>query len=96
MDHGFAPLPVPINAMFVVCLGKSTKKPVVINDKIEIRDIMSTVWTIDHRFGDAAIAVNFIKIMKSYTEDPENFKIEAFPDHTVYKPRALAGQQKAE
>jgi len=96
LDQGFAPLPVPINAMFVVCLGKSAKRAVVVDDKIEIREIMNTVWTIDHRFGDAAIGVSFIKIVKAYTEDPENFNIEAFPDNTVYKSRSLPSQQKAE
>jgi pyruvate/2-oxoglutarate dehydrogenase complex dihydrolipoamide acyltransferase (E2) component len=50
--------------------------------------MMNTVWTIDHRFGDAAIGVNFIKIVKAFAEDPENFNLEAFPDYTAYKPRA--------
>ena len=75
--------------MFVVCTGKVQKKPVVVNnDKIEIRDMMNTVWTIDHRFGDAAIGVNFIKIVKDFTEDPENFNLDKYPDNTEYKPRA--------
>jgi pyruvate/2-oxoglutarate dehydrogenase complex dihydrolipoamide acyltransferase (E2) component len=68
-------------------MGKAVKKPVVIDDKIEIRTMMSTVWTIDHRFGDAAIGYNIIKIVKDYTEDPENFNIEKYPDYQAYKPR---------
>jgi len=33
-----------------------TKKPVVKeNDEIVVRDIMNAVYTVDHRYGDAAI-----------------------------------------
>jgi pyruvate/2-oxoglutarate dehydrogenase complex dihydrolipoamide acyltransferase (E2) component len=70
--------------MFLVCTGKVTKKPVVVNDKIEIREMMSTVWTIDHRFGDATLACKFINIIKGYVEDPENFDITQFPEAPTY------------
>ena len=73
MDQGFAPLPVPINAMFVVCLGKSAKRAVVVDDKIEIREIMNTVWTIDHRFGDAAGWISVYNVQKDYMTDAANF-----------------------
>lgn len=46
--------------------------------------MMNTVFTMDHRFGDAALGIKFLNIIKSYVEDPENFKLENFPDAIPY------------
>jgi hypothetical protein len=73
MPQGFAPMPPALRAIFVVCLGRAEKRAVVIDDKIEIRPMMSAVYTADHRFGDASIIVNLLKAVKLYVEDPENY-----------------------
>lgn len=78
-----------MHAMFVLCIGKTQKKAVVIDNEVKIRDMMNTVWTIDHRFGDAVIGMNLIRIVRSFTEDPESFNLDSFPDYTVYKPRPI-------
>lgn len=70
--------------MFLICTGKITKKPIVINDKIEIKEMMNTVWTIDHRYGDASLACKFINIIKDFTEDPENFNMDKYPENPPY------------
>ena len=79
LEQGFAPLPTPICAFICACIGKVEKKPVVENDQIVIKPLMTTVFTVDHRFGDAALALKFLKIVKDYVEDPENFDIEKYP-----------------
>ncbi|CDW81108.1 2-oxo acid dehydrogenase acyltransferase [Stylonychia lemnae] len=84
LEQGFAPLPCPFHSMFIICSGKVMKKPVVIDGQIVIRDIMNTVWTIDHRYGDAALGLRFIKIFQDFTEDPENFDINKYPDCRTY------------
>jgi pyruvate dehydrogenase E2 component (dihydrolipoamide acetyltransferase) len=61
-----------------VCTGKAEKKPVVEGDKLVIKEMLSTVYTFDHRFGDAALSQKFCKIIKAYVEDPENFDIDKF------------------
>lgn len=53
-------------------------------DKIEVASMMNTVWTVDHRYGDAAIALNFIRIVQGFCEDPENFNIEKYPNLKDY------------
>ena len=68
----------------ISCTGKIEKKPVVENDEIVIREIMNCVHTLDHRFGDAAIAVKVLKIVKDYVEDPENFNIDAYEESIPY------------
>lgn len=70
--------------MYIICSGKVSKKPVVVDGQIVIRDIMNTVWTIDHRYGDAALGLRFIRIFKDFTEDPDNFDINKYPDCRSY------------
>ena len=77
---GMAPIPCPTRCMLVLCTGKITKKPIVENDQIVIKDMMTCCFTLDHRYGDAAIAIKIVKVMKAYIEDPENFKLEDWPD----------------
>ncbi|CDW71716.1 2-oxo acid dehydrogenase acyltransferase [Stylonychia lemnae] len=79
-EEGFAPIAIPFHSMYTVCSGKVIQRVVVMNGEIKIRDIMKTVWTIDHRYGDAAIAGRFVKIFKDYVENPQNFDISRYPD----------------
>ena len=75
--EAFAPLCPITHTMSLICTGKIEKRPVVnANGEIEIRDMMTAVSTGDHRYGDAAIFINFFKAMRGYLDDPENF------DHT--------------
>ena len=45
---------------------------------------MSCVFTVDHRFGDASLSLKFIGIIRDYIEDPENFKLDNYPDSIPY------------
>ena len=67
-----------------MCVGKATKKAVVVNDKIEIRDMCTSVMTIDHRFGDAALLLKCLNLMKDYIEDPKNFNINKYEDSKTW------------
>jgi 2-oxoglutarate dehydrogenase E2 component (dihydrolipoamide succinyltransferase) len=46
------------------------KRPVVVNDKVEIRPMMYIALTYDHRIIDGATAVQFLKEIKANVEDP--------------------------
>ena len=85
LELGFAPIPSPLHCIIVACTGKISKKPVVIDDKIVIRDIMSTVYTCDHRYGDAALLSQFTKIIKDMYEDPETFNPDNYKDLVAYE-----------
>lgn len=82
-----------MHACLVACAGKITKKPVVRDDQVVIRDMMTIVYTIDHRFGDAAILVQFCKIVKEILEDPENFDTNKFPQLPLYEDRSTDKKQ---
>lgn len=84
LEQGFAPLPCPMHQMFIICSGKVTKKPVVVDDKIVIKEMMNLVWTVDHRYGDASLATKFINIIRDFVEDPENFNVDKYPISLPY------------
>ncbi len=52
------------------------KRPVVIDDKIEIRPMMYVALTYDHRIIDGRQAVSFLMRIKEYIEDPDKLLLE--------------------
>jgi pyruvate dehydrogenase E2 component (dihydrolipoamide acetyltransferase) len=61
-----------INHPEVAILGlmKLQKRPVVREDKVEIRDMMNLVLTFDHRVVDGADAANFMNVIVKSLENP--------------------------
>ncbi len=54
----------------ILGIGKIAKKPVVINDKIEIGDILPLSLTFDHRIIDGADGGRAMRAFKKYLKDP--------------------------
>jgi len=52
------------------------KRPVVINDKIEIRSMMYLALSYDHRLVDGRESVSFLVRVKQYLEDPARLMLE--------------------
>ncbi len=52
------------------------KKPVVINDKVEIREMMNVTATCDHRVVDGAVAARFLKKFKERLANPQALLLE--------------------
>ena len=52
------------------------KRPVVINDKIEIRSMMYVALSYDHRLVDGRDSVSFLVRLKQYLEDPARLMLE--------------------
>jgi hypothetical protein len=75
----------------VVCTGKKRKIPVYDekSDSIIAKEIMSSVFTFDHRYGDGAIAASFIAVMQDYIEDPDNFEPSKFKDNISVEEREI-------
>lgn len=68
LEAGFAPLP-PMAAMILGCMGAIQDKAWVVNGEIKIRKILTIVYTIDHRCGDAALAIKSLRIIKKCLEN---------------------------
>jgi pyruvate dehydrogenase E2 component (dihydrolipoamide acetyltransferase) len=54
----------------IMAVGASSKRPVVINDKLEIRTIMDVTISCDHRVVDGAVGAEFLAAFKKYIEAP--------------------------
>jgi len=52
------------------------KRPVVVNDKIEIRSMMYVALTYDHRMLDGQQAVTFLRSIKALVEDPQRLLLD--------------------
>jgi pyruvate/2-oxoglutarate dehydrogenase complex dihydrolipoamide acyltransferase (E2) component len=55
----------------VIAIGKIEKRPVVINDKIEIRTILAGSAAFDHRLVDGIQIANFVKGVIRRIQNPE-------------------------
>jgi pyruvate dehydrogenase E2 component (dihydrolipoamide acetyltransferase) len=65
----FAPIINPPQAA-ILGIGRIVKKPVVINDQIEIRPMMTITLQFDHRILDGAQAAQFLRNVKRIFENP--------------------------
>ena len=54
----------------VLAIGTVQKRPVVEDDKIVVREIMSATLSVDHRVSDGAEGAQFIVQLKEYLEHP--------------------------
>jgi len=60
----------------ILGMHKIEKRPVVIDDKIEIRPMMYVALSYDHRIVDGREAVSFLKHIKENVENPEQMMLE--------------------
>ena len=62
----------------ILGMHKIEKRPVAINDKIEIRPMMYLALSYDHRIIDGAEAVSFLEFIRKCIDDPADHLIELF------------------
>ncbi len=54
----------------IIAVGMSSKRAVVVNDKIEMRTMMDVNLSCDHRVVDGAVGAMFLAAFKKYMESP--------------------------
>lgn len=54
----------------IMAIGASNKRPVVINDKVEIASILDISLSCDHRVVDGAVGAKFLASFKKFIERP--------------------------
>ena len=62
----------------ILGMHKIEKRPVAINDKIEIRPMMYLALSYDHRVIDGAEAVSYLEFIRKCIDDPADHLIELF------------------
>ena len=60
----------------ILGMHKIEKRPVVVDDKIDIRPMMYVALSYDHRIIDGREAVSFLRHIKEYVENPEQMMME--------------------
>ncbi len=71
MSFALAPL-VPISRVpIVVLIGQVQRKPVVEDDQVVVRSVVTLGCTFDHRMIDGAQATSMAAVLREVVEDPE-------------------------
>ena len=74
IQHAYAPLSPYYRIPMLVLVGEVAKKPVVVEDKVEIRPMVSSAATLDHRYLDGYHAARLARSFRAYLEDPKRFE----------------------
>ena len=71
IQRGYAPLSPYYRIPFLVLVGEVTPKPVVMDDQIVARPILTITATMDHRYVDGFHAARLARSIREYLEDPK-------------------------
>ena len=66
MKKAFSPLIGTIGLGLTLIVGAIQRKAIVVDGKIQIRDVLCLNFTADHRFGDASVISNAFKVVSKY------------------------------
>jgi pyruvate/2-oxoglutarate dehydrogenase complex dihydrolipoamide acyltransferase (E2) component len=70
LDSGYGALLPSANVSIVMILGRVTKKPVIVNDEIVPRKILSLSATLDHRVVDGSHGGKLFRYIKHLVKNP--------------------------
>ncbi|OEY86523.1 pyruvate dehydrogenase complex dihydrolipoamide acetyltransferase [Wolbachia pipientis] len=54
----------------IIAIGTSEKRPIVVDEKVEIAEIMTVTLSVDHRTVDGVLGAKFLNAFKYYVENP--------------------------
>jgi pyruvate/2-oxoglutarate dehydrogenase complex dihydrolipoamide acyltransferase (E2) component len=71
LDVAFAPLIPWSRVPLLIILGQAKPRPVVIDGRVEVREIVTLNATIDHSFCDGALLARMVKVLRDVFENPD-------------------------
>ena len=74
VQKAYGPLAPLYRIPILALVSEVTKKPVVIDDEIVARPILTVTATMDHRYLDGAHAARLARSVRSYLENPAAFE----------------------
>lgn len=74
LPHGFAPLAWMYGVPLLVLVGELTSKAVVIDGRVEAREMLPITATIDHRYVDGAQIARAMTAFREYLAAPLEFE----------------------
>jgi pyruvate dehydrogenase E2 component (dihydrolipoamide acetyltransferase) len=74
LPQGFAPLAWMYGVPLLVLVGELTQKAVVVDNRIEVREVLPITATIDHRYVDGAQIARAMGAFREYLNAPLEFE----------------------
>jgi pyruvate dehydrogenase E2 component (dihydrolipoamide acetyltransferase) len=74
VQRAYGPLSPYYRIPFLALVGEVTKQPVVVDDEIVVRPILTISATMDHRYLDGAHAAKLAHSVRAYLADPAAFE----------------------
>lgn len=74
LPHGFAPLAWMYDVPLLILVGEITARPVVVDGRVEARDVLPITATIDHRYVDGWHVSKAMTAFRAYLAEPERFE----------------------
>jgi pyruvate dehydrogenase E2 component (dihydrolipoamide acetyltransferase) len=74
LPQGFAPLAWMYDVPVLILVGEITQRPVAVDGRVEVRDILPITATIDHRYADGWHVSQAMKAFREYLAAPEQFE----------------------
>jgi pyruvate dehydrogenase E2 component (dihydrolipoamide acetyltransferase) len=71
IQRGYAPLSPYYRIPFLVLVGEVTQRPVVVDEQVVARPILTITATMDHRYVDGFHASRLARSVREYLEDPK-------------------------
>lgn len=79
LDIAYAPLVPYSRAPIVLLVGEAKRRPVVIDDRIEIRPVVTLNASIDHRLCDGALLAKMVRTIRESFADPDSHFVASSP-----------------
>jgi pyruvate dehydrogenase E2 component (dihydrolipoamide acetyltransferase) len=83
IDHAYSPLAHYYRVPVLVLVGAIRKLPVVVDDAVVIRPIMTITATFDHRYVDGYHAAQFGDAVRSYCANPAGYEAASKTEPTM-------------
>jgi pyruvate/2-oxoglutarate dehydrogenase complex dihydrolipoamide acyltransferase (E2) component len=74
VGHAYSPLAHYYKVPVLVLVGAVRKAPVVVDDEVVVRPVLTVTATFDHRYVDGFHAAQFAAAVRSYCETPSSFE----------------------
>lgn len=95
LPQGFAPLAWMYDVPLLVLVGELTWKPVVVDGRVEAREVLPITATIDHRYADGSHISRLMAAFREYLAAPSRFEPTFAPaDHApaMSRSRTVSGR----
>ena len=79
LPQGFAPLAWMYDVPLLVLAGELTKKAVVVDGRVEVREVLPVSATIDHRYADGWHISRLMAAFREYLAAPHRFEPALVP-----------------